>query len=188
MIVPLSQITVNVLNFAAQFGVLLCIIGFYNLTGTHIELSSRMIFIPLILLCLTTFALGLGCLIASWTVRYRDLNMLVGYGLQLWMYVSCVVFPESIVPANLRWLVDFNPMAMLILALRSCLFGVEHYVLSIPALVVLVVIAIGLVVRQNGAQLHRHGLMSIVIEARNLRSGSSGRTQPDDLSRGMDRV
>ena len=168
MIVPLSQITVNVLNFAAQFGVLLCIIGFYNLTGTHIELSSRIIFVPLILLCLTTFALGLGCLIASWTVRYRDLNMLVGYGLQLWMYVSCVVFPESIVPANLRWLVDFNPMAMLILAIRSCLFGVEHYVLSIPALVVLVVIAIGLVVRQNGAQLHRHGLMSIVIEAQNL--------------------
>ncbi len=68
--------------------------------------------------------------------------MLVGYGLQLWMYMSCVVFPESIVPANLRWLVDFNPMAMLILATRSCLFGVEHYVLSIPALVVLVVIAI----------------------------------------------
>jgi lipopolysaccharide transport system permease protein len=142
MIVPLSQVTVNFLNFAAQFGVLLVIIGFYNLTGTHIELSHRMIFIPLILLCLTTFALGLGCLIASWTVRYRDLNMLVGYGLQLLMYASCVFFPESIVPANLRWLVDLNPMAMLILALRSCLFGVEHYVLSIPALLVLVVIAI----------------------------------------------
>lgn len=141
MIVPLSQITVNLLNFAAQFGVLLLIIGFYNVTGTHIALSSRMIFIPLILLCLTTFALGLGCLIASWTVRYRDLNMLVGYGLQLWMYMSCVFFPESIVPANLRWLVDLNPMAMLILALRSCMFGVEHYVLSVPALLVLLVVA-----------------------------------------------
>jgi lipopolysaccharide transport system permease protein len=68
--------------------------------------------------------------------------MLVGYGLQLLMYMSCVLFPESIVPANLRWLVDLNPVAMLILALRSCLFGVEHYVLSIPALLVLVAIAI----------------------------------------------
>jgi len=141
MIVPLSQITVNFLNFVAQFGVLLLIIGFYNLTGTHIALSPRMIFIPLILLCLTIFALGLGCLIASWTVRYRDLNMLVGYSLQLWMYASCVLFPESIVPANLRWLVDLNPMAMLILAFRSCLFGVEHYVLSVPALLVLLVVA-----------------------------------------------
>jgi lipopolysaccharide transport system permease protein len=141
MIVPLSQITVNFLNFVAQFGVLLLIIGFYDLTGTHIALSPRMIFIPLILLCLTIFALGLGCLIASWTVRYRDLNILVGYGLQLWMYASCVLFPESIVPANLRWLVDLNPMAMLILAFRSCLFGVEHYVLSVPALLVLLVVA-----------------------------------------------
>lgn len=142
LIVPLSQVTVNFLNFAAQFGVLLVIIGFYNLTGTHIALSPRMIFIPIILVCLTTFALGLGCLIASWTVRYRDLHMLVGYSLQLWMYISCVLFPESIIPANLRWLVDVNPMAMLILATRSCLFGIEHYVLSIPALLVLVVIAI----------------------------------------------
>jgi lipopolysaccharide transport system permease protein len=142
MIVPLSQITVNFLNFAAQFGVLLLIIGFYNLTGTQIELSPRMIFIPLILFCLTAFALGLGCWIASQTVRFRDLNMLVGYGLQLWMYASCVLFPESIVPKNLHWLVDFNPVAMLVLALRSCLFGVEHYVLSIPALVVLFVITV----------------------------------------------
>jgi lipopolysaccharide transport system permease protein len=142
IIVPLSQVTVNFLNFAAQFGMLLLVIGFYNLTGAHIELSPRMIFIPLILLCLTAFSLGLGCWIASQTVRFRDLHMLVGYGLQLWMYASCILFPESIVPKNLRWLVDFNPMAMLILALRSCLFGVEHYVLSIPALVVLFVITI----------------------------------------------
>ena len=142
LIVPLSQVTVNFLNFAAQFGVLLLIIGLYNLTGTRIGLSPRMIFIPLILICLTTFALGLGCLIASWTVRFRDLNMLVGYGLQLWMYASCVFFPESIVPANWRWLVDLNPMAMLILALRSCMFGVEHYVLSLPGLLVLFLIAL----------------------------------------------
>ena len=46
LIVPLSQVTVNFLNFAAQFGVLLLIIGFYNLTGTRIGLSPRMIFIP----------------------------------------------------------------------------------------------------------------------------------------------
>jgi homopolymeric O-antigen transport system permease protein len=142
LIMPLSQITVNFLNFIAQFGVLLLIIGIYNMTGSRIVLSHRILLIPLILFCLTIFALGLGCLIASWTVKYRDLHMLVGYGLQLWMYASCVFFPESIVPANLRWLVDLNPMAMLILATRSCLFGIEHYVLSIPALVVLVLISI----------------------------------------------
>jgi lipopolysaccharide transport system permease protein len=142
IIVPLSQITVNFLNFTAQFGVLLLIIAFYNLTGTRIALSYRFIFIPLILLFITAFALGLGCLIASWTVRFRDLHILVGYTLQLLMYVSCVLFPESIVPKSLRWAVDMNPMAMLILAFRSCLFGVEHYVLSLSALLVLVMVAL----------------------------------------------
>src|SRR5260221_13453719 len=62
LIVPLSQVTVNFLNFAAQFGGLLAIIGFSNLSATHIALTPRMMFIPIILACVTTFALGLGCL------------------------------------------------------------------------------------------------------------------------------
>jgi lipopolysaccharide transport system permease protein len=142
MIVPLSQVTVHFLNFVAQFGVLLLIIGIYNLTGTRVELSPRMVFIPLIIFCMGLLALGLGCWIASWTVKYRDLHMLVGYCIQLLMYVSCVIFPESMVPRFLRPAIDFNPMAMLILAFRSCLFGVEHYVLSLPALLVLILISL----------------------------------------------
>jgi len=145
MIVPLSQISVHLLNFAMQFGVLLLLIGFYNLTGVHVGLSLGMVFIPAILLCMIVLALGLGCLIASWTIRYRDLNMLVGYGLQLWMYMSCVAYPASIIPENLCWQIELNPMAILMTDFRSCLFGTESIAYSaVSALVLLLVAGIGL--------------------------------------------
>jgi lipopolysaccharide transport system permease protein len=122
--------------------VLLLLITFYQLTGTHIELSSRMVFVPMILLGMIILALGLGCLIASWTIKYRDLHMLVGYGLQLWMYVSCVAYPASIVPENLRWEIGLNPMAILMPAFRSCLFGTEPLAFSILAALILVLVAV----------------------------------------------
>jgi lipopolysaccharide transport system permease protein len=126
MIVPLSQITMNMLNFVAQLLVLLAVIAFYELSGKRIELGIKMLALPLVLVVMAIFALGIGCLIAAATVKYRDLNIIVGYTLNLWMYGSLVIYPRSAVPPNLLWLLQLNPMASLIECYRSSLFGTEH--------------------------------------------------------------
>jgi lipopolysaccharide transport system permease protein len=126
MIVPLSQITMNMLNFVAQLLVLLAVIAFYELNGKRIELGIKMLALPLVLVVMAIFALGIGCLIAAATVKYRDLNIIVGYTLNLWMYGSLVIYPRSAVPPNLLWLLQLNPMASLIECYRSSLFGTEH--------------------------------------------------------------
>jgi lipopolysaccharide transport system permease protein len=126
MIVPLSQITMNMLNFVAQLLVLLAVIAFYELSGKRIELGIKMLALPLVLVVMAIFALGIGCLIAAATVKYRDLNIIVGYTLNLWMYGSLVFYPRSAVPPNLLWLLELNPMASLIECYRSSLFGTEH--------------------------------------------------------------
>ena len=126
LIVPLSQITMNLLNFVAQLAVLLAVIAFYELSGKRIELGVKMLALPLVLGVMALLALGLGCLIAAATVRYRDLNIIVGYTLNLWMYASLVFYPRSAVPPNLLWLLQLNPMASLIECYRSSLFGTEH--------------------------------------------------------------
>jgi lipopolysaccharide transport system permease protein len=89
-------------------------------------------------------ALGLGCLIASATVKYRDLNMVVGYTVNLWMFASFVIYPRSLVPDNLQWLMNLNPMASLIECYRSSLFGTEH-AQTLPALIAVAMIAVVLV-------------------------------------------
>ena len=82
--------------------------------------------------------------IASATVNYRDLNMIVGYALNLWMYGSLVIYPRSAVPSNLLWLLTLNPMASLIECYRSSLFGTEHTEVQ-PAIIATVITLIAVV-------------------------------------------
>jgi lipopolysaccharide transport system permease protein len=138
LIVPLSQITMNLLNFAAQLLVLLLVIAVYELNGRRIELGVKMLALPLVLAVMALFALGIGCLIAAATVKYRDLNIVVGYTLNLWMYASLVFYPRSAVPPNLLWLLQLNPMASLIECYRSSLFGTEHTEVQ-PAIIATVI-------------------------------------------------
>src|ERR1700741_1410764 len=86
LIVPLSQISMNLLNFIPQLLVLFAVIGFYEFTGTKIDIGPKILALPGILLAMALLALGLGSLIASAPVKYRDLNMVVGYTINLWMF------------------------------------------------------------------------------------------------------
>src|ERR1700722_510228 len=126
LIVPLSQITMNMLNFVAQFLVLLAVIAVFEMNGRRIELGIKPLALPLGIGVMAVLALGIGCLIAAATVKYRDLNIIVGYTLNLWMYGSLVIYPRSAVPPGLLWLLQLNPMASLIECYRSSLFGTEH--------------------------------------------------------------
>jgi lipopolysaccharide transport system permease protein len=126
LIVPFSQISMNFLNFIGQLIVLFGVIVCFELSGRRIELSLKILALPFILADMALLALGLGCLIAAATVKYRDLNIVVGYTLNLWMYGSLVIYPRSAVPANLQWLLALNPMASFVECYRSALFGTEH--------------------------------------------------------------
>jgi lipopolysaccharide transport system permease protein len=147
LIVPLSQITMNMLNFVAQFLVLLAVIAFFELSGRRIELGIKLLALPLVIGVMAVLALGIGCLIAAATVKYRDLNIIVGYTLNLWMYGSLVIYPRSAVPPNLLWLLTLNPMASLIECYRSSIFGTEHTEVQpaiIATAITLVVLVAGL--------------------------------------------
>ena len=147
LIVPLSQITMNLLNFFAQFLVLLAVIAVFELNGRRIELGIKLLALPLVMGVMAVLALGIGCLIAAATVKYRDLNIIVGYTLNLWMYGSLVIYPRSAVPPNLLWLLALNPMASLIECYRSSIFGTEHTEVQpaiIATAITLVVVVAGL--------------------------------------------
>ena|SRR5271165_2406617 len=144
LIIPLSQVTMNFLNFIAQLLVLFTVIAYYELSGRKIDIGPKILALPGILFAMALLALGLGCLIASATVKYRDLNIVVGYTLQLWMFGSFVIYPRSMVPDNLQWLMNLNPMASFIECYRSSLFGTEHAQTQ-PAVIACVVTIILLV-------------------------------------------
>jgi lipopolysaccharide transport system permease protein len=144
LIIALSQISMNLLNFLAQLIVLFAVIAAYELAGRRIELSGRIFLLPVVLVGMAMLALGLGCLVAAATVKYRDLNMVVGYTVQLWMYGSLVIYPRSAVPDHLQSLLALNPMASLVEWYRASIFANEHALVQ-PALIAFGMIAVVLV-------------------------------------------
>ena len=107
---------------AGLFGV----IAVVDVTGRSVAISPNVILILPILIGMGLLALGLGCLVDSATVKYRDLNIVVGYVVQLWMYGSLVIYPRSLVPPEWRTLMAANPMASFIEWYRASLFTTEH--------------------------------------------------------------
>jgi lipopolysaccharide transport system permease protein len=147
IIAPLSQISMNFLNFLAQIIVLFAVVAVYEIAGNKIQLTANIVFIPLILIEMAMLALGLGCLIAAATVKYRDLTIIVGYTLQLWMFVSFVIYPRSAVPEKIQSFLMFNPMASMVETYRACIFGTERAELQpavIAACITVVVLVAGL--------------------------------------------
>lgn len=78
---------------------------------------------PLLLLELACLAMGVGMILASLTAKYRDLQVLTGFGIQLWMYATPVVYPLSQIPGRWQWLLMWNPAASVVECFRRRWLG-----------------------------------------------------------------
>jgi lipopolysaccharide transport system permease protein len=85
--------------------------------------SLNLLMAPVLLLAVAVTALGAGTCLSALTVAYRDFRYVVGFMVQLWMFVTPVVYPASLVPAQWRWLLYLNPMWGLIEGFRAVFLG-----------------------------------------------------------------
>lgn len=93
--VPLSNVLAAVIQFFVQMILVLVFLGYYMYKGEVQPNWSAWLFIPVILIHLGLLGLGFGIIISSLTTKYRDLAILVTFGVQLWMYVTPIVYPLS---------------------------------------------------------------------------------------------
>ena len=146
--VPVSIVLTNLATFAIQFTLFLGFCAFFFLKGAPVHPSWRIVVLPLLLVQMAALGLGAGCLVSALTTRYRDLTMLVSFGVQLWMYGSCVAYPLSEVPAEYRWLLALNPMVPIIESFRFAFLGagiIERWQLAVGAVESAVILFAGLV-------------------------------------------
>ena len=145
--VPLSIVGTGIITFAIQFTFFLCFFIYFYLKGAPLHPSWRIAVLPFLLVEMAALGLGVGCLVSSLTTKYQDLTMLVGFGLQLWMYASCVVYPLSTIPPHLRWIFICNPMVPIIEGFRFAFLGqgiVEMWHLAVGAAVATIILLLGL--------------------------------------------
>ena len=126
LIVPLSKTLSSLLGFAIQFTTFMAFWIYFKAftpAGAGIHPHPAVAAVPLLLVESAAMGLGAGLWMSALTAKYRDLGFLSGFLTQLWMYASLVVIPMSQVPEKWRWLLAFNPMAVVVESFRFMFFG-----------------------------------------------------------------
>ena len=123
--VPLSVVIINMVKFGIQFLLFLGFLVYFIAGSAPVKPKPNLyiLLLPVLLLQMAILSLGAGILISSMTTKYRDIKFLVGFGLQLWMYATPVVYPVSVVPERFRFFYMLNPIASIVETFRHAFLG-----------------------------------------------------------------
>lgn len=120
---PVSAVMYAAINMIVIFFMSLIALFVYNVRGQAIYPNGTMILVPVLMVQTAVLGLGTGIIVSSLTTKYRDLNVLVSFGLQLWMYLTPVVYPTSKVTGLTRVLILVNPMSAIVENYKFALLG-----------------------------------------------------------------
>lgn len=121
--IPVASVINRTIFFSVQLLLFLIVYIYFVLNGADLHPTIWIIFTPMLLLEMAIFGLGLGIFISSLTVRYRDLQFLIPFGMQLWFYATPIVYPISIVPPKIHYIFYLNPMASIVEFFRFTFTG-----------------------------------------------------------------
>ncbi len=123
LVVPIATLVSKLVAFAIQFVFFLCFLVYFQLRGAEIFPNIWVLATPLLVLLMAAFGLGFGIIVSSLTTKYRDLSVLIGFGVQLLMYLSAVIFPVSSLSEPYRSWILLNPIVPIIEAFRYAFLG-----------------------------------------------------------------
>jgi homopolymeric O-antigen transport system permease protein len=118
LIIPLASVGAALVDFAVASSVLFVLMFYYVIIP-----GPGLFLLPLLVADTVMTALGVGMLIAALNVSYRDFRYIVPFMIQLWLFLTPVIYPVSLVPPRWQWLLMLNPMTGLIGGYRAALLG-----------------------------------------------------------------
>jgi|SRR6185436_16530130 len=126
--VPLSIVISNLIKFFSMTLLLFAAYMFFYLKGNSaIHPTFYLLLLPVLLLIMANIGMGIGIIISAMTTRYRDIGNLTGIFLQGMMYASPIIFPLSVWPDKLKWLVYLNPISPVVETFRLGVLGVGNF-------------------------------------------------------------
>lgn len=124
LLVPLANMGATLISTSIQFALFFVFTIVFVIKGAISGPNLGMLLLPILLLQSAILALGVGSIMSSVTAKYRDLSFLTGFGMQLWMYATTVIYPLSSIPTRYREMALLNPMTPLIETFRNVTLGV----------------------------------------------------------------
>ena len=128
LVVPLSSITSNLIRMLIQMLMFILIYAYYIISGKFsFSFSFSFLLFPVFILMIGLHAMSWGLIITSLTTKYRDLNMLISFGVQLLMYATPVIYPMSFAPAQYQVYLNINPLSPIFEAFKYSCLGVGTF-------------------------------------------------------------
>lgn len=125
LVMPISTVITGLLNLAIQTFMFVCFLVGYSIAGAEIFVTWRLVLVPLLVVQMAALGLGCGIIISSMTTKYRDLNVLVGFGVSAWMYITPIIYSVSSLDKESLWrkICMLNPMAPVVEIMRNAFLG-----------------------------------------------------------------
>jgi len=149
LVSPLSNIISLLMKFGIQMLLLICFLIYFKFQGSDVNPNAYILLTPYLILLMAGLGLGVGIIVSSLTTKYRDLTFLVGFGVQLLMYATPVIYPLSALPEKYKWIVLLNPMTSIVDTFRFAFLGAGTFDMGnliYTSVFVLVVLTIGIIV------------------------------------------
>ena len=115
---PVSTAIAAILDFVIAAVILGLMMIYYDMS-----VSATIVLVPLLVLLTMMNAVGFGMWFSALNVRYRDIQYAIPFGIQIWMFVTPVIYPTSLFGERYRWLLSLNPMGGVIEAFRPAVLG-----------------------------------------------------------------
>lgn len=118
IIVPLAAIGVSIIDFLIASLILVILMLYYQ-----VPFTAQLSLVPFLFVGLALAATGIGAWLSAVTVSYRDFRFVIPFALQIWMYITPVIYPLSFIPEKWRWLISLNPILGWVEGIRSAFLG-----------------------------------------------------------------
>lgn len=161
VIVPLSVVVSNLLKFGIQFLIFIGFYFFFWIKGNSGSIDLKILpLFPIIIIIMGLLGLGLGMIISSMTTKYRDLTFLVGFGVQLLMYISAVMYPTQVAVTKIQNnfpktadyitpLIENNPLGKVVETFRYMFFSEGYFSIGnifFTIIITIIIFLIGLLI------------------------------------------
>ncbi len=148
--IPIASVLGGLVDFALAFVVLIGMMLYYNFapgSDYHITVTPALATLPLFLLLSVVTALGVGLWLSALNVLYRDINYVLPFITQFWLFITPVAYPASMVPGRWQLLYALNPMAGVVEGFRWALLGTQSApepILAVSTTIAILILVTGL--------------------------------------------
>ncbi len=148
LVSPISTVITGLLDFGVQLLMFIGFLIYFMCSGSSVQPNLWALMLPVLVIQMAALGLGFGIIISSLTTKYRDLTVLISFGVSLWMYITPIIYPTTEISDKIKPIAMLNPMAPIVETMRYGFLGTGElplFYLLISAIVTVIVLAIGVV-------------------------------------------